>query len=132
MIIILDASAAIEIVLKRKNGERFLHHIETADWITSPMIYISEVASAFWKYFQFGNLSSEQCEKGIDFAVNLPDEFSHDKDLYREAFSLACQTGKPIYDMFYLTLTRRNNGRLMTLDKRLSILAAENAIRVIN
>lgn len=54
----------------------------------------------------------EQCEKAISVALNLPDEFSDDRTLYKEAFALGCQIGKPVYDMFYLILARRNNGLL--------------------
>lgn len=73
----------------------------------------------------------EQCESGIDFSVALPDEFSDDKMLYREAFSMGCRTSKPVYDMFYLILARRNNGYLMTLDKGLADTAANNSVRVV-
>ncbi len=132
MIIILDASAAIEIVLQRENGKRLLHHIEDAEWIMAPGLFISEVTNVFWKYYKFGDLSMEQCENAIDFSMSLPDEYSDDKSLYREAFSLGCLVGKPVYDMFYLVLARHNNGYLMTLDKTLIDIARNNSIRIID
>ncbi|BBO86513.1 hypothetical protein DSCO28_70790 [Desulfosarcina ovata subsp. sediminis] len=131
MILILDVSAAVEIVLQRKNGEHFRHHIESAKWVLAPGLFIPEVTNVFWKYYTFGNLSIEQCEKGIDFSINLPDEYCNDKMLYREAFSLSCQSEKPTYDMFYIVLARRNSGYLMTLDKTLATIADRNAVRTI-
>ena len=73
----------------------------------------------------------EQCENGIEFSLNLIDEYSDDKLLYKEAFSLSCVESKPVYDMFYLVLARRNNGYLMTLDKTLIDIARNNSIRFI-
>jgi len=132
MILILDASAAVEIVLQRENSVHFIDHIESAEWVLAPGLFIPEVTNVFWKYCKFGNLSVEQCEKGIDFSVRLPDEYCDDKTMYKEAFALGCQTGKPVYDMFYVVLARRNNGHLMTLDKTLTAIADGNAVRTIN
>ena len=131
MIITLDASAAVEIVLQTNAGKKLYHYMETADWVLAPSLLIPEVTNVFWKYYQFGNLSMEQCEKGIEFSLQLPDEFSDDKILYKEAFALACQTKQPAYDMFYLVLARRNNSYLMTLDKKLSAIAEQASIRII-
>jgi predicted nucleic acid-binding protein len=131
VIIVLDASAAIEIVLQRKASKSFENHLAESDWIIVPALFISEVSNVFWKYFKFGNLSLEQCEKALEYAINLPDEYSDDRSLYREAFSLGCTIGKPVYDMFYLVLARRNNGYLLTLDKSLATEAKKQSVRVI-
>ncbi len=131
MIIILDASAAVEIVLQRQKSIALHRYIEDADWILSPGLFISEVTNVFWKYYQFGDMSLERCEKAVEYAIALPDEYSSDLTLYREAFSLGCLVKKPIYDMSYLVLARRNNGYLVTLDKKLMDIAKDNSIRII-
>lgn len=131
MIIILDVSAAVEIVLQRENGEHLLRHIESVEWVMAPGLFIPEVTNVFWKYYKFGNLSVEQCEKGIDFCIKLPDEYCDEKTMYKEAFTLGCHAAKPVYDMFYLVLARRNNGYLMTLDKTLVDIADRNSVRTV-
>lgn len=132
MILILDASAAIEIVLQRKRYKSFEHYLTEADWIIVPGLFIAEVSNVFWKYNKFAGLSLEQCDKAIEYAINLPDEYCDDQTLYKEAFSLGCKVGKPVYDMFYLVLARRNSGYLLTLDKSLSIEAKKQSVRVIS
>jgi predicted nucleic acid-binding protein len=131
MIIILDASAAVEIILQRQKGIALHRYIEDADWIMVPGLFIAEVTNVFWKYYKFGDMSLEQCEKAVEYAIALPDEYSNDLTLYRESFSLGCLVGKPVYDMFYLVLARRNNGYLITLDKKLMNIAKDNSIRII-
>ena len=131
MIVVLDASAAVEIVLQRENGKHFMHHVESAQWVLAPGLFIPEVTNVFWKYYRFGNLSMEQCEKGVDFSVHLPDEYCDEKTMYKEAFTLGCQTGKSVYDMFYVVLARRNNGYLITLDRTLADIAKEESVRIL-
>ena len=132
MILILDASAATEIVLQRKKHKSFEKYLAEADWITSPGLFIAEVSNVFWKYHKLADLPLEQCEKAIEFAINLPDEYCDDLTLYKEAFSLSCKVGKPVYDMFYLVLARRNSGHLLTLDKSLAAEAKKQSVRVIS
>lgn len=132
MILILDASAATEIVLQGKTSKHFEDYLKDADWITAPGLYIAEISNVFWKYHKFGNISLEQCERAIEYAINLPDEYSDDQELYKEAFLLGCKCNKPVYDMFYIILARRNSGYLLTLDKKLAAEAKKQSVRVIS
>jgi len=131
MIIVLDTSAAIEIVLQRSHAISFGENVAQADCVIAPTLFISEVTNVFWKYYVFKDMPLELCEQAIDGAVSLPDEFISEKDLYKEAFQLGCLTQKPIYDMYFLVLARRNNGYLVTLDNSLKEVAKKNSIRLI-
>ena len=62
----------------------------------------SEVTNVFWKYQKMADVSFLSCEKGIEQALSLPDDFINELDLYREAFKLGCAMNYPIYDMLYL------------------------------
>ena len=131
MIIVLDTSAAVEMVLQRDHAIAFGENVAQADWIISPTLFISEVTNVFWKYYLFKDMPLELCEQAIDSAVSLPDEFLNEKDLYKEAFALGCLSQKPIYDMFFLVLARRSNGYLMTMDISIKEVAKKNSIRLI-
>lgn len=131
MIIVLDASAAVEMVLRGKRAPSLERHFLAADWVISPTLYLSEITNVFWKYFQFSNLPMEACEKGLEHALSLPDEFCHDRELCIEAFALSCLNSKPVYDMLYLVAARRYNAHLMTLDRSLKQVAKKNSIRLV-
>jgi predicted nucleic acid-binding protein len=131
MIIVLDTSAAAEIVLQRENSVSLGKNIVQAEWVITPTLFISEITNVFWKYYVFKDMPLELCEQAIDRAVSLPDEFVSEKDLYKEAFSLGCLTQKPIYDMYFLVLARRNNAYLMTMDISLKKIAKKNSIRLV-
>ena len=131
MIIVLDTSAAIEIVLQREHSDVIGRNVADADCVIAPTLYISEISNVFWKYYLFKDMPLEICEQAIESAMALPDKFINEKELYKEAFALGCLTHKPIYDMFFLVLARRNNGYLITMDNSLKEVAIKNSIRLI-
>ena len=108
MIVVLDASAAVEVVLKRKSASKIASYSSKADWVIAPMLFISEVTNVFWKYFKISELPIEICERCLEQAIALPDEYFSEKELYREAFMLSCTADHPVY-----------NGILLTLDNKL-------------
>ncbi len=131
MIIVLDTCAAAEIVLKREHANTFGQLVSNADWVVAPDVFISEITNVFWKYYQFGGIPLETCESCIEDSLGVVDSIMDSKDLYREAFAFSCTANHPIYDTLFLILARRLNGNLLTLDKKLSKLAAKHAVKTI-
>jgi len=129
MTCVMDASAAVAIVLNRPEAEPFVEMLSTADLVISPDLYISEVTNAFWKYLKFKQLSKTICEQRLNTAIQLVDDFIKSSELYEEAFSLAYNTNHPVYDAFYLVLARRRDGILLTLDNKIKSLALKHSIR---
>lgn len=130
MIVVLDASAAISIALQQDVSEPVMEYIKNANWVIAPDLFVSEVTNVFWKYHHFESLPLEISEIGLDNAISLVDDFISSQELYREAFSLACQTNHPVYDMMYLVCARRHNGIFLSLDTRLNKLAHEQSIKI--
>ena len=130
MIAVLDTSAAVEIVLQKKNADKLGEGISKADWVISPQLYISEITNVFWKYQKLVDFPFLVCEQGLEQAISLPDDFIDEKNLFREAFKLACTMNHSVYDMLYLVVARRNNGTLLTLDNKLIKAAQKCSIEV--
>jgi predicted nucleic acid-binding protein len=126
VILVLDASAAVEIVLQRDFAQRLAKAVREADWVIAPTLFVVEVTNVFWKYQKFVDYPYPDCERDIEQTIALPDQYINEIDLYREAFKLGCILDHPIYDMLYVVLARRNNARLLTMDKKL-IMAAHKA-----
>ena len=118
MIIVLDASAAMEIALNKEYGQRFKDLLKGSDIAIAPDTFPSEITNAFWKYAMHNELSIEQCEKGIDYCLDLVDDFIDTKSLCREVFSESMKNKHPSYDLFYLVLARRNNANILSRDKK--------------
>lgn len=132
MIVILDASAAANVVLNSKLANTFNTSLKKADWVIAPDLFVSEISNVFWKYHRFEKLSQSECEVFINNGIQLIDDFILATSLYKEAFSFACQTQHTVYDALYLVLTRRQNGTLASADKNLIQTARQHLIKVIN
>ncbi len=89
MRLVLDASAAIEVVLDRSRARQFARALEEADEVLAPELLVPEVVNTVWKYHQFENLSLSTCDRALELALGLVDMLVSCKDLYREAFLLA-------------------------------------------
>lgn len=129
MIAVMDASAAIEIALFRNCAENFIRFLEDSVQVIAPDLFISESANVFWKYNLYGNLPQEICERSLERAIQIVDDFHPTYDLYQEALSLSLQIKHPVYDSMYLVLARRNNAILLTMDKKLYQIATGLSIK---
>lgn len=57
MTVVLDASAAIAVVLGTRQAEQFIPQLERADLVMAPDIFIAEVCNVLWKYRRTDMLS---------------------------------------------------------------------------
>jgi predicted nucleic acid-binding protein len=128
--LVLDASAAIEVVMDRGKSRRFAHELAAADFVLSPDLFVAEITNTIWKYYRFEHLEVKLCDEAIEESLALVDVFVSCKELYREAFLLARTTGKTAYDTFYLALARREDATLLTADGALRKEAERQGIRV--
>ena len=131
MRLVLDASAAIEVVLVRSKAREFERMLEEADQVLAPDLIIPEVVNTIWKYHQFESLNRNTCDEAIEFAIGLLDVLVPCKELYREAFLLARSARQPAYDMFYLALARREDAGFLTTDRALRREAERQGVRVV-
>jgi len=129
--LVLDACAAVEVVLARAKAQEFERSLQEADQVLAPDLIISEVVNTIWKYHQFENLSLTTCDQAIEFAVGLLDVLVPCKELYREAFLLARAARQPASDMFYLALARREDAGFLTTDRVLRREAERQGVRVL-
>lgn len=129
MIAVLDASAAIELILSRPAAEEISKLISKAELVLAPDLYVAEVSNALWKHANAQG-ESEAYTELLDDAVALADDLIDSVSLYREAFALSTQHQHPVYDSLYLVVARRNSATILTVDRRLSSLASTLQIDV--
>lgn len=131
MSIVIDASAAVGIVLAIPGAGIFAGPLDSAELVMAPDLFTAEVCNAFWKYRKADLLPSERCEQALEQALGLPDHIESSTGIHREAFALAVRHLHPVYDTLYLVLARRNNSTILTMDRRLAALARKLEIEVI-
>lgn len=127
---VLDASAAIEVVMDRGKAAAFAQVLRDADFVLAPDLLVPEVSTAVWKYHEVNNLGLPDCDRAIESALELVDEWVPSFKLYRDAFLLARTVHRPVYDMLYLALARHEAATFLTMDGSLRKEAEKQGIQV--
>lgn len=131
MIVVLDASAAVEVVLNRKEADHLSTILSQADSVLVPSLYPAEIANVFWKYHQHCDMPISDCENYLQATLEIPDEQIDIKNMTNEVFSTAIRTNMTAYDMYYMVLARRHNAYLMSLDKKLMKTAKSQGVHTV-
>jgi len=128
--IVLDVSAAYEILLKKEHSDFFASKLKQSQYIIAPDLFVSEMVNTAWKYHQFGHLTHEELLLLIDDGLNLIDEFFPVIDFWKEALAESIRLKHSVYDVFYFLVARRNDAHLLTRDRKLIQIATENGLKV--
>lgn len=131
MIIVLDTSAAIEILLQKEESDKYTREISEADTVIAPELYISEITNVAWKYQKIAKFKHEDCYSLAEDGINLVDQFINTKELWKEALREAMNNDQTAYDCQYLVCARRNDGTLLTKDQKLKKLCRKLKIRTL-
>jgi predicted nucleic acid-binding protein len=131
MIIVIDASAGIEIVLERLKSSVFSQKIISARKVITSDLYKIEAANVIWKYVKANLVEKNMANKILELTQGLVDEFIDISENNEEAMNESIRTGHSTYDLLYFTLARRYGASLMTLDTKLKKLAESSGIDVI-
>lgn len=131
MIIILDTSAAIDILLGKGNFEIYKNKIEKADTVITPEIYLSEITNVAWKYNKIANFTHEESFNLAEDGINLIDQIVSVQDLWKESLREAMNNDHPVYDCLYVVCARRNDGILLSKDKKLRKLCEELKVQTL-
>jgi predicted nucleic acid-binding protein len=120
--LVLDASAAIEAVLRRPRAEAIIDRLEQAARVTVPDLYFAEVANALWKYVAAGDITIDDGQELLATASALADDSLASNDLATEALATAAAFDHPVYDALYAVAARRSGAAVCTVDRRLGSL----------
>lgn len=126
---VLDASAAVAVVLGQRRGEPLLETLEAASSVVAPDIFASEVANTLWKYAKAGELTGPAALVALEDALSLVDDLIPMADAAGESLSEAVRAEHPVYDLCYVVVARRRAATLLTLDSKLARLAERLGVR---
>lgn len=120
MRVVLDASAAVRLVMRMPDAVALAGALEPASHVLAPALFHAEVANALWKCVRAGAISREVALERLVEARELLDDSIPDAELATEALAAADQYGHPVYDLLYAVTARRYGCSVLTRDHRLS------------
>lgn len=121
---VIDASVAVKWVLPEPDTPQALAAYRLYD-LEAPWLLLPEVSNALWKHGRKGVVDAATAEQ---MAVGLPRwvRLSVDSNLHAEALALANMHNHPVYDMIYVSLSRKRRIPLLTADLRLERLCRDH------
>jgi predicted nucleic acid-binding protein len=132
MIVVLDVSAAIEIILQKDKKDLFNSIYKKGTWIIAPDLFVAEITNVLWKYHKAKVLTHEDCIQYVQDGIDLVDDFIDARELWKESLAEGIKNNHSIYDMYYSVLARRNDAILITNDGPLANICKKLNIEVCN
>ena len=120
--IVLDASAALELLLGSPSGRAVARRLGDASGLHYPELMPIEVISAVRRLVASGRLSAHRAASVIDDLVDLGGQRHPHCLLLRDVFALSGRV--TAYDAVYLALADLLDATLLTQDRRLARQAA--------
>ncbi len=128
MILVLDASAAVKIVLEKNDD--LIKICKSAETIIAPFIFHLEIGNVFVKYHRFEDLEISKCIEYINLCRLLITDWIDISADFESIFLLAVKYQLSFYDAIYCVTAIKTNSQLLTMDKKLYKIAEELGINL--
>jgi len=129
MIVVLDASAAGEIVSKKQAGVDFINVLMRSEQTLAPELYITEICNIMWKLGRKDKGREDTYIEMADECIHYVDKYVCIDELWKEALRLSQEHDHPIYGMLYAVLARRHDAILLTMDLKLREICEKISVR---
>lgn len=118
---VLDASAAVHLVLNGPYAAQLVNRLEAATIVTTPDLFCSETANALWKYVRAGEIPLDLALTRLEQSLGLVDSLVPQRTLAAEALVAAARHQRSVYDMTYAVLARRSGSTVITMDRSFAL-----------
>jgi predicted nucleic acid-binding protein len=115
---IIDATAAIALIVESGRTEIVREIFSSTAELAAPDVLIAETANAIWNYRRAYAFSAEavgEFLEGLCENVAIVPSCA----LVKEAYAIAIELNHPAYDALYLALAKRDAAQIVTFDERL-------------
>lgn len=129
--IVLDSSAACDMVRKTEEGMAFRALMLSEEKVISCELLRAEVVSIFRKLCRHGFIPIEKVQSFLTESTALVNEYYSIQELQEEVLSESIRLDHSSYDMFYFVLARRFGATLFTLDRKLIQLCEEQGVQCV-
>jgi predicted nucleic acid-binding protein len=129
--VVLDASAAIRLVVPGPDSERIRLAVADVSAMVAPTLFAAEVTNAAWRLTRARELDEFEALTALADMLAMIDTWQPmTAGLMAAALAAAIDHGHPAYDLIYAATAKLYGAALITADKRLAVLAHELGIQV--
>lgn len=130
--VVLDACAAMDIAVRNIRGKYFLSEIEASDEVIVPSCFYAEFMNTLCRHIRGGNVSYDEAVNFFWEISQLVTASVDMNDAHEEVLREATILQHSAYDICYFVLARRHNAVLLTVDKKLANLCADNRVSCVH
>jgi len=117
--VVLDASVLIKLFINEEGSRKATAAVKKADELLAPDLLWAEVGNILWKYVRRGELEAVDAHGLLTDMIQMPIQTSAIRDVADQAFQIATQTDRTVYDCVYLATAMQHKAVLLTADQRL-------------
>jgi predicted nucleic acid-binding protein len=128
---VIDASVAVKWFVRHDLTERARRAYANYE-LVAPSLILAEIGNALWKYHRAGVAGLNKIKAafdGIEFRYFRTQQI--DETLSMRALEIAVELGHPIYDCYYLALSRSLDAPVISDDRKLLSKARAGGYRMI-
>jgi predicted nucleic acid-binding protein len=117
--IVLDASVLIKLYINEEGSRRAVAAVKKAEALVAPDLLWSEAGNILWKYVRRGDLDLDAGQSMLRDMLQMPIAITASSGLVEQAFEIATQTDRTVYDSLYLALAVQTKSVMLTADQRM-------------
>lgn len=117
MTLVLDASAAVELLLRTARGERVVPHVEAAE-LVAPELLDAECLSAIARLERAGQVEAPDADAAVQALARMPVHRISHLALHAGVWQLRARVR--VADAFYVACAQLLGATLVTCDARLA------------
>ncbi|HTA38383.1 MAG TPA: type II toxin-antitoxin system VapC family toxin [Candidatus Acidoferrales bacterium] len=115
---IVDASAAIALIVESEHTAAAREIFSFEAELAAPDVFIAETTNGIWNHRRTQAFSGEAVASLIE-RLSSRVALTSSALLVREAFAISIELDHPVYDAFYIALALRKGAQIATFDERL-------------
>jgi predicted nucleic acid-binding protein len=115
---IVDASVVVKWFLPEPHAEAAGRLRSSSIELHAPELLLLEVSNALWKHFVRSGLDRDTAQEAIDALAVAPIRWQGAPSLFADAFRIATETRRSVYDCTYLALALQLQHLAVTADRR--------------
>lgn len=116
---VVDASVAVKWVVPEIHADAAARLLARDDELLVPDLFFAEIANVFWKRVQRGQDQPERARMALEALVAQPLQVHASAALIANAFAIALETKRAVYDCIYLALAVEHQCQMVTADEKL-------------
>lgn len=116
---VLDASVLIKLYINEEGSRRAVAAVKKAEAWVAPDLLWSEAGNILWKYVRRGDLDLDVAQSMLRDMLQMPIVITPSSGLVEQAFEIAAQTDRTVYDSLYLALAVQTKAVMLTADQRM-------------